>query len=69
MSLTTSLDTVNTWYHLGFVRNHSTGKLELFIDGLLFQEGTGFSTNQFMATRVFIGNDQDSEGGDFHSNN
>lgn len=45
-----------TWMHLAFVRNHSTGQAQFYIDGTLKQTGSGF-TDTLVAEGVHFGAD------------
>lgn len=65
----TPISVLDQWYHIAITRNGDAGYMEFYIDGVLQKRDDGYSKTSMNIERIFIGNDQDSLGGDFALNN
>lgn len=55
----------NTWFHFAFTRNASNETCKIFLNGALRGTKTSISNTALVSEGVFVGNEQDSVGGDF----
>ncbi len=54
----TSGEIDNEWHHWAFVKNHGTGELKMFKDGVLWNSGTGFTREVGNLHRLVIGSNR-----------
>lgn len=59
----------NNWIHVAVVRDVRDGRIQVYTDGTLYQEDTGYDTGALIADRIFFGNRQGSIGGGFANTN